>query len=40
MTILFATSGIALHFVASGMNRNDYEKLIGVSESTSYAENR
>lgn len=38
MTILFATSGIALHFVASGMNRNDYEKLIGVSESTSYAE--
>lgn len=38
MTILFATSGVTLHFVASGMNRNDYENLIGVSESTSYTE--
>lgn len=38
MTILFAVSGVVLHFIASGMNRNDYENLIGVSESTSYTE--
>lgn len=38
MTVVFAMSGIVLHFIASNMNHNNYESLISISESTSYSD--
>lgn len=38
MTVVFALTGTVLHFVASGMNRSNYESLISVSEATSYSD--